>query len=112
MRWVLQLVAMLGVVGALIVVCAPIRLAAVDPGGSPIRCGSVLRAAGSDGEHLGSRHHDGPGRRGPATTDHAGECAARISDRRWTAIFVVAAGVVVLLGTAKEALRHQAAVQL
>lgn len=100
-RATLRVIGASAVLGALLALCLPLQLGAVDRGGNPIGCGRGLAADTVMARRIDAVNQQQRAQAGPAfvASDYAGECAAAVADRRWVAMGVAATGVVILLGT-------------
>lgn len=100
MQWFVALAGMAAVLGALVSLMMPVALHVVDRTGVPIACGSGWHADTDTARHedsLNHQHHQLVGAQF-VVTDYAGECATKVSDRRWLTAGVAGAGTALLLG--------------
>jgi membrane protein implicated in regulation of membrane protease activity len=100
LRWFVALAGLAAVLGALVSLSIPMTLHVVDRTGVPIACGTGLNSGGETARHEDSLNHQQHQLVGAqfVVTDYAGECTARVVDRRWLAAGVAGFGAALALG--------------
>ena len=100
LRWFAVLAGLAAVLGALVSMSMPLALHVVDRAGVPIACGSGWQADAGKARREDSLNHQAHQLVGAqfVISDYTGECAGKVTDRRWLAAGVAGAGAAVVLG--------------